>query len=363
MSLIAELDLADQSELTDELSQLTYQIDLTDQSELTDQSDDQSTEPEIVNRADLVDPTQSVEIDFDGLDGLDTNDLNFEKYAELDSGHYDGHRCGHQNDRDSSLEHELICEIRDNPERYTLDFVKENEVFRFACMSGFLDFAKFLKNRFKLTSKDVCVRAHAPIGEPIGNDLADSMVGAVDPPYLSALHLACCSNHLHVAQWLADEFDFDATDIAFNNYAMFETVCRKGYLAMAKWIAEYFRIDQNVDMTDIFIIICRYGQLSTAQWIVEYFAPTDQYIMTHLVASSAALQWACFNGYLEVVKWLIDHYNYTADNIRADDDIILKLTFQAKQTAVIEWLIERFDTPPRGQFEQYQTDISTVAGI
>lgn len=114
------------------------------------------------------------------------------------------------------------------------------------------------------------------------------------------------------------------------------TVCGRGYLELAKWMAATFDIDGPVTTSCGLRYACEHGKIMMAMWLTNTFGVTTGVAR---MSENAALQWACANGHLNVVQWLISHFGLT----KQDAHIFpFREACHGGHLHVAQWLTERF---------------------
>jgi hypothetical protein len=112
--------------------------------------------------------------------------------------------------------------------------------------------------------------------------------------------------HVEVAQWLCDHARFVGDRHCWDN---FNAACRKGHLAMAKWMYEAGRSPETElstsDLKLLFLQVCMEGHLSVAVWLSGKVAERGvdvNYLHCHALASLEYLP-----DRTRVKRWLLLH--------------------------------------------------------
>jgi len=84
---------------------------------------------------------------------------------------------------------------------------------------------------------------------------------------------------------------------------------------------------------------CHEGHLHVVQWLVKTFALTAN---DARACHNSALRWACRGGHLNVAKWLVETFALTAKDMRACNNAALRLACSQARLNVVQWLMETF---------------------
>nr|QBK93608.1 MAG: ankyrin repeat protein [Pithovirus LCPAC404] len=128
--------------------------------------------------------------------------------------------------------------------------------FRFACVSGELEIAKWMHKRFNLTADVVRLRDNWCIKQ------------------------ACENNHIKLAKWLVDTFELTKGDISAGNNFAFWSACYADSIDTAKWLVEVLNLTRD-DMNKCgkrvnpFGIACEYENVKIKQWLMQDFGFND----------------------------------------------------------------------------------------
>jgi ankyrin repeat protein len=122
----------------------------------------------------------------------------------------------------------------------------------------------------------------------------------------TALHFACCRGHLSIVQYLMEKggANVEATDHLGNPALYF--ACINGHLDIVQYLME--KCGATVEATDddgttVFHDACLFGQLSIIQYLIEKGGVNVE-ATDHV--GTTALRFACSSGSLNVVQYLIE---------------------------------------------------------
>lgn len=151
-----------------------------------------------------------------------------------------------------------------------------SKLFTYACVNGYLEFAKWVRTIWKYSYHDYA---------------------------LQAFWGACKSGHLEVAKWLINiGFDIVKYYPECNRYN-FDEVCKKGQLQVAKWLHNDCHIPVNDYANDIFSEVCKHGYLDMAKWLVEKCLHVDMEMKYY-----EPFRLACQYKHRKVAEWLCSLY-------------------------------------------------------
>jgi hypothetical protein len=124
----------------------------------------------------------------------------------------------------------------------------------------------------------------------------------------------------------------------FDVHEMFCEVCESGYLEMAKWLAERFRLVECVSTKKIACPALRF-ETFTCNAEREFFQAIYD---PSFFNGTRALQKACENGRFLVARWLTELFKFTREGSKCDICYAFRRSCENGQFAVARWLADRF---------------------
>lgn len=119
---------------------------------------------------------------------------------------------------------------------------------------------------------------------------------------------------------------------------------RRGCPTVARWlIACYAPSEADLRREPILECICDCGDLKTAQWFAARAKLTAADVRASLGAANRnALASACRSGNSRLVRWLIQHFDMTAEDVRRSPTSPLVAACASGRLAVAQSLVHRF---------------------
>ena len=96
-----------------------------------------------------------------------------------------------------------------------------------------------------------------------------------------------------------------------------------------------------------FIDACRGGYLEIVKDLVENHGLVSYADARRKCICGVALEWSCINGNLELVKYLVDTFKLTEDDVRANDNCAFKCSCSNGHLEVVKYLVNTFDFDSR----------------
>lgn len=161
----------------------------------------------------------------------------------------------------------------------------------------------------------------------------------------------CKNGHGAAAKWLAAKFELIIPHYRSSGRHTFEHTCENGHMRIAKWLtAEYkfVRDDFKAGQKHVLVRICQDGHLDLAKWLVSNFGFQPE--GDHFFTFNLAFRNACTLGRLDVAKWL--RTTFINCSTFHDDVFMQACTRNHLETA--QWLATEFKigrTELRGPFE------------
>jgi ankyrin repeat protein len=173
--------------------------------------------------------------------------------------------------------------------------------------------------------------------------------------YNRGFTLSIISSHLVVAKWLVDKVpgiqhnithysDIYPAFACLSNvkwlveiYSDLEYIfymsCKAGNIIVIKWLLyNYPDIDLDIIIEKCFKNACEKGRLNIAELLLSFVPEFDPYaVMDNIIISCSAI------GYLDVIIWLTNKYNY---NISAEK--AFRCACQKGQKKVAKWLLQTY---------------------
>eukprot|EP00039_Didymoeca_costata_P003208 m.66013 g.66013 ORF g.66013 m.66013 type:complete len:538 (-) comp11778_c0_seq2:58-1671(-) len=153
---------------------------------------------------------------------------------------------------------------------------------------------------------------------------------------------ACQSGGLLVAQWLADTWkltDDDGKKDLWN----FPTVCQKGELEVAKWLVSRFNLsatEARYSNDSATRDASRYAHVQVVQWLILTFnIPKEDYL-------KESFSWALNSSCVELIAWVVSHYNMTADDLGKSIGSAFNPTHKNLNYPAAQWLVSHFNLTP-----------------
>ena len=122
---------------------------------------------------------------------------------------------------------------------------------------------------------------------------------------------ACCRGN--EAEALAAVKDLTEYEVSMNFFNTVRRASQNRLTKVVQQLAEDFKITKDaIHASDAFPYSCEKGNLELATWIVEKYEFVADEART---CSDWALKGSAENGYIEVVKWLISKFQITKSDI------------------------------------------------
>ena len=142
------------------------------------------------------------------------------------------------------------------------------------------------------------------------NDLDKLLIGFCDLE-LDFFNLMCINKHYYgliannelFMQW--NKCHLCVFDIN-NSISLFVVSCRLGLLLLSKYLVSKYTIDIHYNGDYVFQICCFNGHLDVAKWLVELTLRSEFKIINIHTSYDYAFRWSCCNGHYNIAKWLIE---------------------------------------------------------
>jgi len=187
--------------------------------------------------------------------------------------------------------------------QYTQYAFDINQAFDTACLYGYIDMAKWIKEYWtnvpQQTTLDMAV-SNACIKGKL--DLLVWLCSFKNPiPNIrknddAAFRYACENGHLIIAIWLIHHFPIDIQ--AKSNYA-FRYACANGHMDVAQWLKNKCSNINLQDINSAFYLACEKGNLNIAQWLLKQWPTID----LKNIAKNIFLS-ALENDFVNVAYWI-----------------------------------------------------------
>ena len=132
-----------------------------------------------------------------------------------------------------------------------------------------------------------------------------------------------------------------------NINTLFNKTCQNKYISYAKSLIRRFNIKINIhtDDEDAFRWICYNGDLEMAKWLIDLGENGHEKINIHIFSifftNDNPFLWACYNDHLEMAKWLISlgENGYGQINIHMNNEKAFQFACSHKNSNIAQWLI------------------------
>lgn len=120
----------------------------------------------------------------------------------------------------------------------------------------------------------------------------------------------------------------------------FITCCENGWVTLAEYLFNKFKINIHDNNDYAFYISCLAGQLEIVKWLFEIGQKTNSLINVH-ICDDINFAVSCAHGHLEVAKWLIEMGKKlnSSINIETWDNSAFKWSCQNNHFEVAKWLL------------------------
>lgn len=192
------------------------------------------------------------------------------------------------------------------------------ESITLACIYGRISPARVLHNKYRFTIKEVM-----QIDEDIFNTV-------------------CGKGHLDIAKWLVDQFHISERLVRAGRNDAFRRACLGEHFDVAEWILVRFGrqgLGNQQDYFEAFRRGCVEGSLNTVKWIDSQFRYDRSRI---LLNNCDPFRWACRKGHLDIVQWLIERYELNIRNICVSEHDALKWACRNDHLHVAQFLVNHF---------------------
>lgn len=174
--------------------------------------------------------------------------------------------------------------------------------FGWACYKGLLEVAEQLKNKYNLT------------------------IEQIKSSYDLILYLACTEGRMDIIEWYQKITGINRKNITKNDRILryFNVACEKGYSEVVEWLIKKFDLE------------------------------FDDIIFGHGINDCICygLMWAIMNGHFEVVKLLVNTFNFISDEVKTDHmDICPAIARGNGHKEVGEYVEERVRSAKEGKEE------------
>jgi len=153
---------------------------------------------------------------------------------------------------------------------------------------------------------------------------------------------SCIKNNIYILYWIK------MNNLMINKDGLvwaFRMACTNGHLSVIRWlINNILIIDQHI-IINTFIDACQEGHVNIAQYIKNYYPN-----MISITDAFFAFQYACRNGYLHCVRWVISEWPVIA---QVYSPYILTWTSPSNSIAMMNW----------AKSEYPEIDLQTVESI
>ena len=196
--------------------------------------------------------------------------------------------------------------------------------FQKAAKDGQLDELKSLYSKYNLTVDDVRSRDNC------------------------TLRWAAEGGHLDVLKWLMEKFNLNVEDVrSWNNDAL-RYAASNGHLDVVKWLVSTFNLNaEDVRSVDNYALLCaaRNGHLDVVRYLCSIIGdPVSKWIpeakQPVVDGIREEFQKAAKDGQLDELKSLYSKYNLTVDDVRSDDNHVLRVAASKNHLDVVEYLVK-----------------------
>jgi hypothetical protein len=241
-------------------------------------------------------------------------------------------------------------------ERFNLSSkeAQAHRAFQHACMAGATQHATWIIDFFRLTeethwgseqqSKSGCLMAYQSGKLSLIKAVTDRF--DLNPTNLreGARLLVAAGEQgiVEVFDWVVDRFQLSRKHVATNGWTLLRNACRRGHLELVKHLTKRFNItSQNVRVhkNAAFRRAVAGGHLEMSIWLATSFNLTVTDARSN---RNNALQQACTQGYLSMAQWLVNHFGMTEEDVRSQDNTCVRGAMRNCHVDVVVWIAKTF---------------------
>jgi len=165
----------------------------------------------------------------------------------------------------------------------------------------------------------------------------------------SILRHTCVNGNIEVAEWLMSTFDITITrkENFHSKHTLFAAMCcRKNGIKIITWFINKFDLRSlkiKKDKHCAFYNACVSGHLDTARWLMNNFKIKPEkikslYNVSFLDRDRSLILMCCKNNHTEIVKWLVEIFDYSVDDINMH---MIDWIRQNMQSEIAQWILSR----------------------
>jgi len=147
-----------------------------------------------------------------------------------------------------------------------------------------------------------------------------------DMDYQCIFNHACTNNNLHICKFLYDNYTIEST------YDNLFDACMDGHFELAKWLYDNNTIDITIDNDDLFCTACYNGRIEVCKFLIDKIKDIH-------VNDEYCFRYACANGHFELVIWLLDICPEI--DIHSMDDYAFRKSLKHEFLSISYWLLIR----------------------
>lgn len=196
---------------------------------------------------------------------------------------------------------------------------KESGTFKAVCKRGHLEIAEWLKSAFEIEKTD------------IKDSLAD-IFGAV-----------CNNGHMSMLEWLTETFEITNEDTG-NLIDIFVSTCSLGRTNIAKYLNVNFRIHIDWKSSipgNLFENVCKKGYLEMAKFVKHKFN-----IVESRIRLLYTFETVCRNGFFDMAIWLEEQFKISSSKKRPSYYFTFASICDHNDLKFTEWFFEKFEDNP-----------------
>ncbi|KAH3732707.1 hypothetical protein Pelo_16462 [Pelomyxa schiedti] len=141
---------------------------------------------------------------------------------------------------------------------------------------------------------------------------AKKLIAVADGSAELALGFCATSGSRRVTEWLLTHFPEDTTSIVKHSrgFMIMHFSCMNGWMDNVKWAASKFPVSCD-ELADTFVYSCQEGQLEVCKFLVEKYGFTADHVLR---GNRPPVETILMYGHLDMFQWLVSTYGLTRDN-------------------------------------------------